>query len=195
VTVTSVVNAASLTVIPLVPGSLGTVMGSNLAGTNVGVTFDGTAATLLYTSATQINLQVPASLDPSKTSASLVVTVNGVGSTPVTVALAPAAPAIFSGGVLNQNNSSNAPGAAATASSVLQMFATGIPADALVSVQIGGQGNLTPLYAGPAPGVPGVQQVNVAVPTGLASGSTPLTICAVAGSQQYCSSGYTVFLQ
>ena len=63
-------------------------MGSNLAGKIVAVTFDGTPATLLYISATQINLQVPEALDASKTLASLVVTADGVSSNAVTVALA-----------------------------------------------------------------------------------------------------------
>jgi uncharacterized protein (TIGR03437 family) len=193
--VTSVINAATLTVTSLVAGSLGTVMGSNLSGKNVAVTIDGAAATLLYTSATQINLQVPASLDPSETSAALVVTVDGASSGPVTVSLAPAGPSIFNGGALNQDSSPNAPASAAAAGSMLQIFATGIPASALVSVQIGSQGNLTPEYAGPAPGITGVQQVNVAVPSGLPSGATPLEICAVVGSQQFCSNSFTVYLQ
>jgi uncharacterized protein (TIGR03437 family) len=195
VTVTSVVNAATLTPTPLVAGSLGTVMGSNLAGKSVVATFDGAPAALLYNSATQINLQVPASLGASQTSASLVVTVDGVSSPAVTVALAPANPSIFNGGVLNQDYSPNAPASAAKASSVLQIFATGIPAGAMVFAQIGAQGNLTPLYAGPAPGLVGVQQVDVAVPAGLASGATPLVVCATFGAQQYCSGGYTVYLQ
>jgi uncharacterized protein (TIGR03437 family) len=195
VTVTSVVNAASLLVAPLVPGSLATVMGSNLAGASVSVTFDGAPATLLYTSATQINLQVPASLDASKTSASLVVTVDGVSSNAFAVALAPAGPAVFNGGVLNQDNTPNAPASAAKAGTVLQIFATGIPAGALVTVQIGGQGGLVPLYAGQAPSLTGVQQVNVAVPGGLASGAASLEICALAQSKQFCSPGYTVFVQ
>jgi uncharacterized protein (TIGR03437 family) len=125
----------------------------------------------------------------------MVVTADGVSGSPFTVALAPAGPSIFNGGILNQDYSPNAPTNTAKAGSVLQIFATGIPANAMVSVEIGGQGSLTPQYSGPAPGVTGVQQVNVAVPTGLASGGTPLVVCAVAGSQQYCSSGYTLYLQ
>ena len=195
VTVSSVVNAASLTIAPLVPGSLGTVMGSNLAGKVVAVTFDSAPATLLYNSPTQINLQVPASLDPSKTSSSMVVTVDGVSSNPYTVVLAPASPSIFNGGVLNQDYSANAPTTAAAAGTILQIFATGIPASALVTVEIAGQGSLTPVYAGPAPGLAGVQQVDVAVPSGLASGATPLVICALAGSQQYCSANYTLYVK
>src|ERR1039457_2306280 len=83
VVVSQVLNAATLQVAPLVPGSLATLMGSHLSGKSVAVTFDGTPATLIYSSDTQINLQVPSSLG-SKTSASLVVTVDGVSSTPLT---------------------------------------------------------------------------------------------------------------
>jgi len=195
VTVTSVVNAASLTVMPLVAGSLGTVFGSNLAGTNVAVTFDATPATLLYASATQINLVVPAGLDPSKTAALLVVTVDGVASNALTVALAPAAPAIFNGGALNQDYSPNAPASPAPAASVLQIFATGIPSGAPVSLQIGGESNLQPLYSGPAPGLAGVQQIDAALPAGLASGAQPLALCATVASRQFCSSPYTVYVK
>ena len=101
------VNAATFAATPLVPGSLGTIKGSNLAGQSVAVTFDGLAAVLLYTSASQINLQVPAGLG-AKTSATMVVTVDGSASAPQTVTLAPAGPSIFTGGVLNQDYSANA---------------------------------------------------------------------------------------
>ena len=56
-------------------------MGSHLAGKSVTVTFDGSPATILYSSDTQINLQVPAAV-ASKTSSNLVVTVDGVASAP-----------------------------------------------------------------------------------------------------------------
>jgi uncharacterized protein (TIGR03437 family) len=194
VTVTGVLNAATLTATPLVPGSLGTVMGSNLAGQNVVVTFDGTPAFLLYTSATQINLQVPASLG-AKTSASLVVTVDGSSSAPQTVPLSPAWPSIFNGGILNQDNSPNSATDGAAAGTILQIFATGIPNGATVAAQIGSQANLVPLYAGPAPTLNGVQQVNVAVPTGLTPGNTTLILCATVAGQPYCSAGSPLFLR
>jgi uncharacterized protein (TIGR03437 family) len=169
-------------------------MGSNLAGKNVAVTFDGLPATLLYTGATQINLRVPAGL-ASKTSASMVVTVDGVSSAPQVVALAPAWPSLFPGGVLNQNGSVNGSGSGAKGGSVLQIFATGIPDGATVSVLIGDRKDLVPLYAGPAPDSPGVQQVNVAVPEGLSAGNTQLSVCAFTAEQQYCSTGYALTLQ
>jgi uncharacterized protein (TIGR03437 family) len=194
VTVNSVVNAATFAVTPLVPGSLGTLFGANLSGKSVSATFDGIAATLLYVGASQINLQVPASLG-SKTSTTLVVTVDGSSSAPQTVALAPVWPAIFAHGVLNQDYTENKAGSAAKAGSILQIFATGIPTSATVSVEIADRRNLIPLYAGAAPGLTGVQQVNVAIPGDLSAITTPLIICAIAGSQQACSTGYAVVVQ
>ena len=196
VTVNSVVNAATFAVTPLVPGSLGTLFGANLSGKSVPVvTFDGTPSPLLlYAIATQINLQVPASLG-SKTSATLVVTVDGSSSAPQTVALASVWPAIFAGGVLNQDYTGNTAATPAKAGSILQIFATGIPASATVSVQIADRKNLIPPYAGAAPGLTGVQQVNVMIPADLGAGATQLTVCATAGSQQACSAAYPVVIQ
>jgi uncharacterized protein (TIGR03437 family) len=193
VTVSSVVNAATFNATPLVAGSLGTIMGSGFAGKNVTVTFDGVPATLLYTGAGQINLQVPAGL-ASKTSSSMVVTVDGTSSAPVKVTLAPAAPAVFAGGILNQDSSPNAAARPAKTGDILQIFTTGIPSGATVTVQIGSQNNLVPLYAAEAPTVPGVQQVNVVVPGGV-NGATPLTICASTGGQQYCSAASALIVQ
>ena len=194
VTVNAVVNAATFAVTPLVPGSLGTLFGANLAGKSVSVTFDGDGANLLYTGATQIDFQVPASLG-SKTSATLVVTVDGSSSTPQVVALAPVWPAIFAHGVLNQDYTENKAGSAAKAGSIFQIFVTGIPTTATVSVQIADRKNLIPLYAGAAPGLAGVQQVNVMVPADLGAGATQLIICATAGSTQACSVAYPVVIR
>jgi uncharacterized protein (TIGR03437 family) len=195
VKVSSVVNAATFQPTPLVPGSLGTLLGSGLSGQNVSVTFDGNSAMLTYTAPGQINLVVPMTVGTSNASATMVVTVDGVASTPLVVQLAPAWPEVFSTGVLNQDYSANAPGTPAKVGDILQIFATGIPANAMVSARIGSQGNLVPLYAGPAPGVPGVQQVNAAVPVGAGPGSVPLTICVTAAGQQYCSDAWALSVQ
>jgi uncharacterized protein (TIGR03437 family) len=193
VIVSQVWNAATLQVAPLVAGSLTTLMGSHLAGKIVSVTFDGIPASLLYTSDTQINLQVPSAIG-SKNSTSLVVTVDGVSSAPTTVPIAAAWPAVFAHGIFNQDNRENAPSAATKPGDILQIFATGIPKLATVSVQIGDRKNLVPLYADEAPTAPGVQQVNVAVPSGV-TGALPLQVCAVTGGQQYCSPSYSIAVQ
>jgi uncharacterized protein (TIGR03437 family) len=169
-------------------------LGANLSGKLVSVTFDGSAATLLYAGATQIDFQVPASLG-SKTSATLVVTVDGSSSVPQTVALTSVWPAIFANGVLNQDYTGNTAATPAKVGSILQIFATGIPGSATVSVQIADRKNLIPPYAGAAPGLTGVQQVNVMIPADLGAGATQLIICATAGSQQACSTAYPVVIQ
>lgn len=195
VIVNSVVNAANFTSGPLVGGSLSTVLGSNLAGKSVAVTFDGNPATLLYTAAKQINLQVPIAV-ASQTSSTMTVTVDGAISKPQTLPVSPAWPAIFSGGVLNQDSTVNGPGVGAKPGDILQIFLTGIPDNAPVTALIGSQMNLTPIYAGPAPGIPGVQQVNVAVPAGAgAGGSTQVAVCATAGGRQFCSTGLPLYVK
>jgi len=186
VTVSKVVNAATFQATPLVAGSLGTLMGSHLSGKIVAVTLDGLPASLLYTSDTQINFQVPAGLG-AKTSATLVVTADGSSSAPVVVALAPAWPSIFANGVLNQDSTVNSAANGAAAGTILQIFATGVPASATVSAQIADRTDLIPLYAGDAPTLLGVQQVNVAVPGDLASSATQVILCASTGGQSYCS--------
>ena len=194
VVVAAVVNAATFAATPLVAGSLGTLFGSNLAGNQVSVAFNSLPAALLYAGATQINFQVPEAVD-YRTPVAVVATVDGVESAPLTIMLAPAGPSIFAHGVLNQDNTANADGAGATGGSIVQIFATGIPTGAVVSAQIAGRTGLVPLYAGPAPALTGVQQVNVAVPSGLAPGAAPLIVCATVGAQQYCSPGYALFVQ
>jgi uncharacterized protein (TIGR03437 family) len=194
VIVSKVVNAATFDVTPLVSGSLGTIIGSNLSGKTVTVTFDGQPADVLYDGADQINLRLPAGFE-TKTSATMVVTVDGVSSAPATVVLSPAWPSVFAGGVLNQDNSVNASGAGARAGTIVQIFATGIPPGAIVSARIGAHDNLVPLYAGQAPDVPGVQQVNVAVPDDATAPTAQLVICATTGGRQYCSAAYSLTIQ
>ena len=193
VVVSQVLSAATLQPAPLVPGSLATLMGTHLSGKSVAATFDGAPASLLYTGDTQINLLVPAGLG-SKTSTSLVVTVDGVSSTALAVPLAAAWPAVFPHGVLNQNSAENTSSASAKSGDILQIFATGIPKLATVSVQIGAVKDLVPVYSGDAPAVPGVQQINVAVPQGVA-GSPNVLVCATTGGQQYCSPAYAITVQ
>ena len=191
VTISQVVNAASFEPSPLVSGSVATLMGSHLSGKIVSVTVGGQPATILYMSDTQINFQVPPGLG-AVSSVNVVVTADGVSSAPFSAALAPAYPAIFAHGIRNQDWTENTAASPAAGGTVLQIFGTGIPNDATISVQIGSHMNLAPLYAGGAPTVPGVQQVNVAVPAGLAVGTTQLVLCATVNSQPYCSTSYSL---
>jgi uncharacterized protein (TIGR03437 family) len=191
VVVSSISDAADFHAGPVVPGELASVFGSNLAGQNVTVAFNGIQANLLYTGAQQINLRVPAAL-AGQTSAQLVVTADGVSSAPFSVPLTSVAPALFTPGVLNQDYSVNSPSHPAQLGSVLQIFGTGMPdSGGAVTVTIQNRGNLVPLYAGAAPGLPGMQQVNVMVPADLKAETSNLIVC-VGGT---CSQPESIALQ
>ncbi len=186
--ITQVSNAANGNISSLVPGSLASLFGTSLAGNNVTVTFDGVAATTTYNSPTQINLLVPGSL-MGKTSAQLQVSVGSLSSAPVSVNLVNASPAIFPSGVVNQDNSVNSPTNPAASGSTLQIYLTGLPPVAGATVNIGSQ-SLQSVYSGPAPGVPGLQQVNVMLPANL-TGTAQLSVCS-AGPAPACSPAYSV---
>ena len=187
--VSLVANAANGNVTSLVPGSFAAVYGTGLAGTNVSVSFDGAAATLTYTSATQINLLVPSSLG-GKTSAMMLVSVDGRSGSPVNVNLASAAPAIFPSGVLNQDNSVNSINKPAARGSILQIFVTGLPLVSGATVNISNR-TLQSVYSGGAPGVPGLQQVNVMLPADL-TGTAQLMVCT---SGTICTPAFNVTIQ
>jgi uncharacterized protein (TIGR03437 family) len=193
ITVSSVTNAATLAAGPLVAGSLGTIKGTNLAGTNVSVTFDAIPAPILYKSATQINFQVPAVL-AAKSTTQLIVTVDGVATAPQTIALAQAAPGIF--GILNQDGTLNSGATPAPAGTVLQIFATGLATQGFSVLVNGAVPTTAPpgtpsiafgiVYAGDAPGLPGVQQVNAVVNS--PSGATAITVCSASAALNACTS-------
>ena len=177
VTITSVVNAANFQAGPAVPGSLATIQGTNLGGKTVTVTFDGIPAKLLYSGEQQINLLVPTEIG-GETSSRIIVNVDGISSAPFTVLLAATSPAIFQPGILNQDNSVNSPTSGAGGGSIIQIYATGVSATAgAVTVKIHDRAGLVPLYAGEAPGIPGVQQINVQVPGFLPAVGTHVKVC------------------
>ena len=81
----AVTNAASFAAGAVSPGEIVTLFGANLTG---GVTFDGTPATLVYASPTQVSVTVPYTVAGPNTTVR-------IGSASVQVAVAPAAPGIF----------------------------------------------------------------------------------------------------
>lgn len=188
-------NAASFQPGPLAPGSLATIQGEKLGGKSVVVTFDGIPARLFYTAEAQINLLVPAELE-GKRQASMVVTVDGAASAPRTVPLARVSPAVFRNGILNQDYSVNGESSGAAPGSFVQIFATGLPGDGAGVVAHLHDREITPAYAGAAPGFAGLQQVNVRVPADLPLMTTDLWLCAPAeDDRQVCSPAVRVTLQ
>jgi uncharacterized protein (TIGR03437 family) len=161
---------------------------------NVSATFNGLPATILYNSATQINLLVPAGL-ATLSSAQLVVTVDGAISAPMTVALAPFEPGIFAGAVLNQDSTTNSTSSGAAAGSVIYFYATGLSGSGTITARIGGTELTNLYYAGPAPGFPGVQQINLTIPAGLGGMTTALSVCGTGTGGEVCSLPYPLTLK
>jgi uncharacterized protein (TIGR03437 family) len=169
---------------------------TTLGGTQVKV--NGIAAPLYSVSPGQITFQVP--FEVSAGPAVLTVVTEGVSSAPLLVTVSSASPGISIDGshhvIMNQNSSPNSASQPASSGSVLTVYLTGLgavvpalgsgqpapgnPPSAVVlpvTAQLGGQ-SADVLFSGPAPGMAGIYQVNVRVPTGLTAGSSPLVITA-----------------
>ncbi|HYL36854.1 MAG TPA: IPT/TIG domain-containing protein [Bryobacteraceae bacterium] len=182
-TITAVVNGASLAAGPVVPGSIATVMGSGFSDANLAVTIGGLPAQILSSSGSQITFLVPAALG-SNTSAQMVVQVNGVPSAQQRIALAPFAPGIYTHGILNQDDSINGPAQPAGMWSIIQVLATGLSGQGVITARIGDQVINEPYYAGPAPGRVGVQLVDLILPPDLSGSTVSVSVCGSASSDQ-----------
>jgi uncharacterized protein (TIGR03437 family) len=188
--VSGITDAATFGKGPFAPGSIVTVWGVKLSGASVSVLFDGIEARRLYSGDSQINLQVPPEL-AGRASTQMVVTVDGQSTKPRMVDLVPVAPAVFGNGILNQDWSVNSATNAAPAGSIVSIWATGLAAAdrSTISVRLGDRDIASLEYAGPAPTLTGVDQVNLRIPAGLAPATADLQLCATNPwtSQRVCS--------
>jgi trimeric autotransporter adhesin len=218
-TAQSVVQAASdLGGVPIAPGELITVYGTNLAdGTSQATSLPlpqqaaGTTVMLgniplpiLYTNTGQLNVQVPYTV-PVNTQYQLSVQHGDTLSVPQTLVVAEAVPGIFTtnnqgsgqGDIFNGQGVIAQPGTPVHIGDEVVIYCTGLGALADGSISagtasagsattntttatIGGQ-PATVVYSGLTAGFPGLYQVNVYVPSGIATGNAvPVTI-TVAG--------------
>jgi uncharacterized protein (TIGR03437 family) len=188
-TISSLVNGASFSAGPLVAGSFATLRGSNFGSANLRVTFDGKPATILFSNSEQINVRVPADLTAG--TAQVVVITGDVQSAPMSVTLARVSPGIFNPGILNEDNSVNSPQNPAKAGSFVQIYATGLlPASGEAEVDGKVHDAIYPgrlPYAGPAPGVEGLQQVNLQLLEHWPTMTTEVVLCSTAAGQRVCS--------
>jgi uncharacterized protein (TIGR03437 family) len=212
VAITSVVNSASNATGAIAPGEIITIFGTllgpstlvvngpnasgvyptQLAGTSVSI--NGTAAPMVYASATQVAAVVPYEITGS--SAQVTVAYQGATSSPATVAVAASNPALFTVGsgsgpaaVLNQDGTLNSAANPAKIGTIIVLYATGegqttppgidgqvtatgtVKPVLPVSFTVGGQ-TAGLLYAGEAPGeIAGVMQLNLTIPAGVQPGS------------------------
>jgi uncharacterized protein (TIGR03437 family) len=171
----------------------------------VTVTIGGTPAPLLYVSSGQINAIVPYEVS-GLLAPSLVVTYQGQSSNGYALQTVAAAPAIFTqnnsgsglGAILNQNYTVNGPSQPASRGSTVQVFMTGegLTTPTHVTGKVNNVTNASQLpvpllpvsatvgsvpaavtFAAEAPDfVSGVMQVNVVIPTTVATGNLPIVI-------------------
>ena len=193
--VAAVVNAANYLQGPLQPGSFATIFGSRLAP-QPAVAFDELTGTVVFANNQQINVLLPAGLQGRSSTKMTVTTVHGA-SPAFPLTLAPFAPGIF--GALNQDFRLNTSHRPALSGSILQLFLTGAaaPAGTVTTVKIQDQDNLVPDYAGDAPGIPGLQQVNVVIPATLPTAESQAVVCLApsAGAPRVCSPPLTIWVE
>jgi uncharacterized protein (TIGR03437 family) len=165
----------------------------SVAGTQV--LFNGVAAPLIYTRADQVAAVVPIAVE-GQGNVQVQVKYNGQSTPTYSTTVVDTAPGVFTldqsgqgqGAILNQDNSINNPANPALRGSIVVLWATGqgpsdpdwaedlLASDPLpqpknkVNVNIGGHWGQI-LYAGAAPGLAAVIQVNVRVPYGIQPGS------------------------
>ena len=180
--VSGILNAASFSP-QLAPGALVTVFGQGLGAPDraPAIQVGGRPAEVVYVTSFQANLALPVDLAPG-THSLRIDSLYGTQEQLVNVGLV--APALFAieagrGAILNQNGSRNEPTAPAGRGEVIVVYGTGLGrlvpqgefsvAESPVSAWI----EDTPvevLYAGAAPGFPGLNQLNLRIPAFLPPG-------------------------
>jgi uncharacterized protein (TIGR03437 family) len=183
ITGATMVNAASLAPGDIAPGEIITIFGSGFDPKQTQLLFDGLPATTFYLGSSQINALAPASLRAGSTT-QISIVVAGAAITVFSSGVTGASPGLFTvaGGVgqaaaLNQDGSVNSASNPVARESVIVLFATGQGPDlSNVSLTIGGYSAALP-YAGPAPGFPGLMQINAQIPGGfLPPGILPVVL-------------------
>jgi uncharacterized protein (TIGR03437 family) len=169
---------------------------------NATVTFNSIPATIVYNSATQLNLIVPAALGTQQ-NAAVVATVNGSVSNSFKVALALNAPGVFNPGIVNSDGSVNSATHPATRGDYVSIYLTGFSiiggmTTGTVTMNFGTLMNQPTLFAGAQPTLPALDQVNVTVPSSLPTSPNPVPVqVCIPGStgQQVCSNQVSLYIQ
>jgi uncharacterized protein (TIGR03437 family) len=194
ITVSAFDNAGSLQNTPAAPDTIFTAFGTFpncTAGAQV--TADGNPTAVFYSSPTQINFLIPATVS-GNASTSLAITCAGLSSGPLTVPVAVVAPSLFTvaqtgSGQADSVNQDNSIDTAVPPGTVVQLYGTGfglyapVGANGLtnlaqtVTAAVGGIPAQV-LFAGQAPGyTPGLQQIDILIPANAPAGSNiPLAL-------------------
>jgi uncharacterized protein (TIGR03437 family) len=194
--ISAIVHGATFVAGPVARGSFVTLRGTNFGTSNVTVTFDGKPARVVYSSSDQLNVLVPSDL--AGNTAQVIVTVNDIASPAFPVTVTAANPGIFTPGILNQDGSVNSPTNPANTGSFVQIYATGLLApdgSGAVEAKLHDQMYTSLPYAGPAPGIPGLQQVNLMIPATWPTMTTEVLLCTSAAGQRQCSTPVKIHIR
>ena len=181
----TIANGATLLPGPVAPGEIVTIFGSGFDPNQTQLFFNGKQATTFYIGANQINALAPADLAPDAIT-EVGVIVAGVEVAGAAVQVVSSAPGIFTfangtgqAAALNENGSINSESNPADRGSIISLFATGQGQSSNnISLKIGGY-LAELLYAGPAPGFPGLMQINARVPGGFLAPSVQPVVLSV----------------
>lgn len=193
----SVVNGASFAPgQPMAPGSFATIFGNSLCGQQAvaappypltlggcSVSVNGIPAAMHYVSPGQINFIVPGSVGAGMAT---VVVATGSGQLTGSMRIGPAGPGIFTvngmgvgeGAMLHGTMWRRGPFSANTAGqpTPVSIFVTGLDLSTKPVVTVGGV-PVDVLWFGEAPGYPGLQQINIMLPSGMAGvGRVPVAV-------------------
>jgi uncharacterized protein (TIGR03437 family) len=205
---------------PLVGAKLNAAGAFETTTGNTQVTFDGVAAPMIYSSATQTSVIVPYGVSGRPVTTVRVI-FQGIQSDPLIYNVTPTAPGLYTlnqsgsgpGVILNQDFTVNGPTRPAAKGSVVSLYMTGegvtttIPPDGSIA-PVDGTGLYKPLlpvtasiggipatvnYFGTSPGIVyGVMQVNVTIPANVPSGAQPIVVSVGSTTTQ---GGVTVAVQ
>jgi uncharacterized protein (TIGR03437 family) len=169
----TVVNAASVAIGAIAAGEIVSIFGSGFDPASTQAFFDGQPATLFYVGTTQLNVLVPSDLANPNTE--IVIKAKGATVADFSTAVAAAAPGIFTlsngtgqAAANNEDGTVNSATNPVPGGSIIVLYATG-EGQNIESISLTIGGNLAELlYAGHAPGFPGLMQINARVPAGSA---------------------------
>ncbi len=179
----TIVNAATLATGPIAPGEIITIFGSGFDPAQVQLLFDGKPATTFYIGAAQINALAPLDLAPN-TITEIAIVANGTKIGGASAQVVIASPGIFTtsngsglAAALNEDGSINSEANPSPRGSIVSLYATG-QGQAVNAVTLKIASYIAELlYAGSAPGFPGLMQINARIPAGfLPPGIQPLVL-------------------
>lgn len=178
----SVLNAATFTM-ALSPGALASVFGSGLAltGRSTRIFLDGEEAAVLAATPFQVNFQIPPAAQPGAHTLRIE---SPFGAAEQVIQLEAVSPAVFTlggnrGAILNQDGTVNTVTNPARRGGVIVVYGTGFGtlrtqgALQVTTTPVAGAIEGVPLqtlYAGAAPGFPGLYQINLSLPAGIPPG-------------------------